>query len=353
MRLSKLREKLSEKGWLGIFITSPANYRYFSGFSGSFAQLLITEKEQFLITDSRYWERSKREAPLFTLVPKQRSKNAAIYPELKQLLMQLGLNGPLGFEDRQISVSDFKDLAEEIPLDWQGAGSLLSDLRMIKDPQEIELVRASVSLNDSVFNEIRNEIVPGVTEKAIKSLIHYRLELGGAETPSFEAIVASGINSALPHHASENKIVNKGELVIVDMGGKLNGYCSDLTRTLIMGQVGERDNEVYQIVKTAQAKALAVIGPGVSCGEVDSAARGYIEEQGYGEYFGHNLGHSLGLEIHEAPSFRTGSEVILQPGMVMTVEPGIYLPELGGVRIEDVVLITDKGREILSCAPKL
>ena len=353
MRLKKLRTQLSEKGLEGILVTSPANYRYLSGFSGSFARLLITPQEQFIITDSRYWERAKREAPNFTLIQKVRANNQKIYPALTELLSQLNLKGPIGFEDREISLSDFRDLEKEIPLDWQGAGSLITDLRMIKDRQEIQLIRESVALNDRVFNSIREQIVPGVTEKAIKSLIHYRLELGGAEMPAFEAIVGSGLNAALPHHASGDRLVANNELVIVDMGGKLKGYCSDLTRTLLLGEVPDKAREIYQIVKTAQHLALEKIGPGITCGEVDEAARSYIEEKGYGPNFGHNLGHSLGLEVHEAPSLRPGSDTVLKPGMVLTVEPGIYLPGMGGVRIEDVVLITENGKEILSKAPKL
>ena len=342
-RVGKLRAQMAKQGLDGVLITDPFNFRYFSGFTGDAGMLLITPEARLLFTDSRFWEQARQEAPEFDLV-----KNPA-YGELNKHFKS---GGKLGFEEKTLSVQSFENLKAALKADFKPVSSAIDDLRMIKDPEEISLLEKSIALNDRVFETVAPRIKPGASEKAVRAEIHYDLEKGGAQGPSFPAIVGAGANGALPHHTPDATKIQEGDLVVVDMGGNREGYCSDLTRTVMVGEVPEKAKEIYRVVAEAQQKAFDKIAPGVPIAEVDKAARDHIAKAGYGEYFGHSLGHGVGLEIHEAPAIYSRSQQKLEPGMVFTVEPGIYLPGFGGVRIEDVVVITKDGYRILSHAKK-
>lgn len=342
-RVAKLRAKMQEQGLDGALITDPVNFRYFSGFTGDAGMLLVTPEAKLLFTDSRFWEQAKKEAPEFKLI-----QNSA-YGELNKYFRP---GGKLGFEEKTLSVESFDNLKSAVPAEFKPLSSQVNELRMIKDAGEISLLEKSIALNDRVFESVEPQIQPGAGEKAIRAEIHYGLEKGGAEGPSFPAIVGAAENGALPHHAPDSTKVQEGDLVVVDMGGNLDGYCSDLTRTVMVGEVPDKAKEIYRVVAEAQQKAIDVIAPGIKASEVDKAARDHIKKAGYGEYFGHSLGHGVGLEVHEGPAISSRSEQILEPGMVFTVEPGIYLPGFGGVRIEDVVTVTKDGCRVLSKAKK-
>ena len=223
---------------------------------------------------------------------------------------------------------------------------------MIKDAGEIALIKKSASLSDRVLKKVIKELKPGVTEKETAAKIHYLIESGGAESFSFPCIVAFGSNSALPHHSPGKTKLKKNDIALIDMGSRFDGYCSDITRTTLLGNVPSKAKEIYRIVKEAQAAALGSIRPGIHCSEIDGIARKIIADAGYGEFFNHNLGHSLGLVVHERPSFAVNDNTVLKPGMLMTVEPGIYIDGLGGVRIEDLILVTEKGHKMISRTPR-
>jgi len=345
-RLSKFREALKEKNIEAALICKPENRRYLSGFTGSAGYVLITAEKAYFITDFRYIEQAKQECIGYEII--EHHQKQPLFTILNDLRLE-----NLGFEEKYTTYSEYMELQKKLtktklfPL-----GEITERLRIIKDPEEIDLIRKAASIADEAFQHICHYIKPGLTEKEIAIELEMLMKKKGASALSFEPIVASGIRSALPHGVATDKKLEKGDLLTLDFGCIYNGYCSDMTRTVILGKANQKQKEVYDIVLHAQMSALESVRPHILSKEVDKIARDIITQKGYGDHFGHGLGHGVGLEIHEAPRVSPSGEEQLEQNMVITVEPGIYVPGFGGIRIEDLVVITEKGKEILSKSSK-
>lgn len=351
-RLIKLRQTLTEKGLDGIFISQPQNRYYLSGFNGSAGYLLITQKEAVLATDFRYIEQVKQQAPDYRLF----QITGALGGWFPKLIDGLGLS-KLGFEAADVTFNLYKAVSESIgknqlALQLMPTDSLIEGIRAVKDAEEIELVTKAVKITDAAFEHIQAVIRPGVTELEVGwELEKFQRERGSQALP-FDVIVASGPNAALPHHKPDTRQIKAGEPIVIDMGARVEGYCSDFTRTLCIGKPDGTFKKVYDTVLGAQLTAIALIKEGVSGAEADGYARAVITEGGYGELFGHSLGHGVGLAEHELPRLSPNSADTLTSGMVFSIEPGIYVPGWGGVRIEDLAVIRDGKLEILSKGKK-
>jgi len=347
-RLQRLRASMREQGLDGYLVTGPENWRYLSGFTGSSGALVIGEKAEVLVTDFRYLTQVREEAPGFTV----RRQEESLWATVAATLQDLGLKR-VGFEAEHLSVDDFYKLKELLPGEiLTPAPGLVAKLRMIKDTGEIERIRQAVAVADAAWQEVLPTIRPGDAEQDVAWRLEEALHRLGASGTSFPTIVASGSRSALPHGEAGDRQLMAGDLVVVDFGCVLHGYCSDMTRTVVVGEPTRRQQEIYHLVLQAQLAAIAGLRPQLTGREGDALARRVIEEAGYGEYFGHGLGHSLGLAIHENPRLSPRENTVLAPGMVLTVEPGVYLPDWGGIRIEDVVVITESGCEVLTASAK-
>lgn len=347
-KISRLRSLFSRSGIEAFFVSNPNNVFYLSGFDGTEGSLLISQDEQYLITDFRYIDQAREEAPDWQIVRREKSMTDA----LKNVLAKLGISR-LGFEGEYVTYNVFSQWQTEL----QGVAlipltSFVEDLRICKDSEEIQAIREAVAVADKAFSHILDFIKPGVREEELAAELECFMRKYGAEKPSFDTIVASGARGALPHAAPSPKKVEQGELIIMDFGAVSQKYCSDITRTVAVGPVSSEQQKIYNIVLEAQVAALNALQPGKTCAEIDAVARNIIASYGYGEYFGHGLGHGVGLEVHENPAVNTRNQGELVPGMVITIEPGIYVSGWGGVRIEDMVLITDTGFQILTQSTK-
>lgn len=350
-RLNTLRRMMKEERVEAILVTSPANRRYYSGFEAddpmmneSSGCLLITRRAQYLLTDSRYTEAAAKEAPLFKVLDYRRGLAAELagLPALKK-------NPTIHFEPEFLTVGLLTRLKEGGPgFRWEPLPFDLDSPRACKSAVEIKLVSKALAITEAAVSALWVKMEPGMTEREAAFFLEAEFRRLGAEGPSFETIVASGPNGSLPHAVPGIRKFRDGDLVIVDCGARYRGYCADITRTKVIGQAKPWQREIYSIVRQAQLMAIKAIAPGVAASEVDRVAREHIAEAGYGPYFGHGLGHGVGLVIHEAPSLspRNGRE--LEPGQIVTVEPGIYLPGRGGVRLEQLVLVTGKGHRLLN-----
>jgi len=347
-RIDALREIINENKLDGLIITKQQNWQYLSGFSGTNAVLLITGEDNYLITDFRYLAQAAEEVTGFHIV----KPFAVIEDTLVEKVTELGLKR-LGFEDDSISYHVYSSYrgkltdVELVPLH-----QAVETVRQVKDTAEISALRKAAEIADAAFDDVLKLIKPGVRESEIALEIECFMRRKGAQKPAFDLIVASGPRAALPHGVATDKTFAAGELVIIDFGAVYAGYHSDMTRTVVLGQPDRRQRDIYELVLRAQERAIEAIKPGVKCSAVDLKARDMITVEGYGANFGHGLGHGVGLEIHEKPGFTPKDDTVLEPGMVLTVEPGIYLNSWGGVRIEDLVLVTADGYEILSKSPK-
>ncbi len=354
-RLEKLRQKLVEKEIDGIFVSQPENRYYLSGFDGSSGYLLITAKDTILATDFRYVEQAKAEAPDYQIF--QIVGSASEW--LPRLISELSLDR-LGFEAENVTFATHRQLSDilnkaQSRLQFVPVDGLVESLRTIKEPEEIELITKAVGIADRAFEYIEDRIRIGMTEKEIAWEIEKFLRENGSQTIPFEIIVASGPNSALPHAKPSQRQINAGEPILIDMGARVEGYCSDLSRTLCLDPPASKEepfNRVYDTVLGAQLAALAMIKEGMTGEQADSLARTVIAEAGYGEAFGHALGHGVGLVPHEPPRLGPNSGELLTSGMVFSVEPGIYLAGWGGVRIEDLVIIENGKVRVMSKARK-
>ncbi|HON00606.1 MAG TPA: Xaa-Pro peptidase family protein [Acidobacteriota bacterium] len=335
-----LRERARAKGWDGFIVTYPPNLYWLLGFSGSSGTALILNDRIELLVDGRYFEQARQETAECIVVQSDR----AFDPALRK---HLPAGAILGFEANHLSYSDYLQLCE-----WHDGGRLraasgwLEELRMVKSAQEIALLEHACRQTVQVHEDFEQQRIAGATERELAGLLEFLSRRRGSEGPSFSTIVASGEHSALPHATPRNVSVDSDEVLLVDFGLKLDRYCSDLTRTSPGKTPGVE--EIAAVVRRAQEAAIAEVAPGVKAKAVDAAARGVIEGAGYGDRFLHSTGHGLGLEIHEPPRLASGVETLLETGMVITVEPGIYLPGRFGVRIEDVVVVTETGCRLLT-----
>ena len=351
-RLQNLRQGLAEREVDAIFISQPENRYYLSGFDGSSGFLLITLQNTILATDFRYIEQAKAQAPDYQIF----QTTGDMEDWFPRLVAELNLKR-LGFEAGHITFVMYRQLTDILDscralLGLVPVDGLVESLRAIKEPEEIELITKAVEITDNAFQHIEDRIDIGLSEKEMAWEIERFLRENGSETIPFDIIVASGPNSALPHAKPSSRVIHSGEPIVIDIGARFGGYSSDLSRTMCLGKTDDTFNKVYDTVLGAQLAALAMIKEGMTGDQVDSLARTVIEQAGYGEAFGHSLGHGIGLAPHEQPRLAPGSTELLTSGMVFTIEPGIYLAGWGGVRIEDVVVLEDGKARVLSTAKK-
>lgn len=347
-RLQRLREELAGRNLEAVLLTNSYNRRYMTGFTGSAGFVLITADRQVLITDFRYVTQASRQAVGYEIVEHGPKPIVTV----RELLEKLKVNR-LGFEQDDVTYGTYRSFAEELgSIELTPTSSLVERLRMFKEPAEIAVMQEAADLADRTFSHILSYLKPGVTEREIALEMEVFIRKNGATSSSFETIVASGERSALPHGVASDRKLGNNEFVKLDFGALYNGYCSDITRTVGLGQLTEKHKEIYAIVLEAQLNVLDKLKPGMTGKEGDALARDIIKKAGYGDAFGHGTGHSLGLEIHENPRLSPLCDTVLEPGMTMTVEPGIYIPGFGGVRIEDDVVITENGVQILTHSNK-
>jgi len=347
-RVAGLREKLEARGLSAMLIGSPINRRYLTGFTGSAGYVLITKEQSYLLTDFRYMTQAPQQATGFKVI----EHGAKVMDTVKELLQSEGI-ASLGFEQDHVTYGVYSGYTEQLtPISLVPVSGLVEELRIIKDAEELKIMQRAADLADETFSHVLTLLKAGKTEREIDLEMEMFMRSRGATSSSFDTIVASGERSALPHGVASDRVIQGNEFVTFDFGALLDGYCSDLTRTVALGSPDPKLKEIYDIVLEAQLHALAHIKPGMTGREADALARDIITRYGYGEYFGHSTGHGLGMEVHESPRLSKASDDILKPGMVVTVEPGIYLPGLGGVRIEDDIVITETGIQILTSSSK-
>jgi len=351
-RLRKLRTSIAEKGLDALLLSQPENLRYLSGFTGSSGWLLISGQNAILATDFRYVEQAKGESPDFEIIQTKQE----LRDWLPGLVSDLGWH-KLGFEANFISYDSSHKLSEaietkQVNLELVPTTGIVEQLRSIKEPEELGFITKAVELAEAAFEQAKAIIRPGITEKEAAWEIEKFLRQEGSEGMPFEIIVASGPNSALPHARPTEKIIRSGEPVLIDMGARISGYCSDFSRTLFLGETDKTLREIYNIVLKAQATAVERIESGMDASQADRLARSIVEQAGYGDAFGHGLGHGVGLAVHEFPTLGPSSSDSLADGMVFTIEPGIYLAGKGGVRIEDMVVLKNGKAKVLSKATR-
>ena len=351
-RLRKLWKLIAEKGLDALLISPPENLRYLAGFTGSSGWLLISGQSAILVTDFRYVEQAKGESPGFEIIQVKQE----LHDWLPRLICDLGWR-KLGFESNFVSYESHHKVSEaikakQINLELVPTAGIVEQLRSVKEPEELILITKAVELADAALEQAKAIIRPGVTEKEVAWEIEKDLRQKGSEGVPFEIIVASGPNSALPHARPTDKTICSGEPVVIDMGARINGYCSDLSRTLFLGGANKTFQEIYNIVLKAQATAIEGTKSKMLASQADQLARSVIQQAGYGDAFGHGLGHGVGLAVHESPRLGLSSSDSLVDGMVFTIEPGIYLAGQGGVRIEDMVVLENGKARVLTKATK-
>ncbi|MBW2021027.1 MAG: aminopeptidase P family protein [Deltaproteobacteria bacterium] len=357
-RLARLRARLQTEPLDTFLVLQGENRRYLSGFTGEDGQfdesagaLFITLERQLLATDSRYETQAQIEAPDFEIY-RYREGLAQALPEILKTLH----TERLGFESVRLSYLQFQRFEEQLKnqnlsVSLVPTENFVEELRMIKEEKELEAIRHALAVSESVFESIRETLSPGVSERELAWAIEKGLRERGAESVAFPPIVASGPNAALPHAIPTDRPVKSGEPILFDWGARLNGYCSDISRTLVLGQPDTTFKTIYQVVQDAQSMAIEVIKPGISTQVIDKTARDYITAKGFGDHFGHGLGHGVGLATHEKPHLSPIRPMNLKVGMVTTVEPGIYIPGWGGVRLENMVVVKEDGAVVLNRHP--
>jgi Xaa-Pro aminopeptidase len=354
MPLDTIRTRLQQRRLDALLVTQPENRRYLSGYTAtdssiaeSAGVLLIPAKgEPLLLTDSRFGLQAEREARGFAVRLYQRGLLAL----LKNLLPGLGIRR-LAFEPHWMlhtAANALIKMTAALEIEAVPLAGLIETLRRCKTAAEIKQIRAAVLLNEQVFQAVYATLRPGQTERQVADRIEQTMRQLGAEGPAFDTIVGAGENGALPHAVPSDRPLRQGEPIVIDMGLRLNGYCADMTRTVILGQPDDKTTAIIRIVRRAQLAATKVIRAGCTGREADRAARNIITAAGYGKHFGHGLGHGVGLAVHEAPALNRRNRGQLAPGMVVTVEPGIYLPDWGGVRLENMVVVKKTGCELLN-----
>lgn len=346
-RVNRLRDILRVKNLEALLLQGSVNLRYFCGFTGSDGALIVTQHQILFLTDSRYTTQAKSEV-MADDVLEYSDKLAAIDHQLNVHLVK-----QVGFESKVLSVDQFHRLETRCAsLMFQAVDEDLSSLRQIKDDDELSFLNEAARLNCVAFQEVFSRIKVGMSEREVALDLEFTLRRLGGEDKAFDIIVASGVRGALPHGIASDKRIESGELVTIDFGTRYNGYYSDETVTFGVGTVSDQLRTMFDVVLRAHDLALETLAISVAAKEVDRVARDYIHEHGFGEYFGHGLGHGVGLEVHESPTLSPRSESLLNVGMVFTIEPGIYVPGVGGVRIEDTVLLSRDGYRCLTQCQK-
>lgn len=347
LKLQKLRKILQEQNIDGILITNEYNRRYMTGFTGTAGVAIVSQNDAVFITDFRYTEQATAQIKDYRIVQHEVTLLEEIATQVKAMGIKL-----LGFERDSVSYGTYELYKNVIQADLVPVSGLIEKIRLIKTGQEINIIKVACEIADHAFTHILDFIKPGKTELDVSNELEFFMRQQGATQSSFDTIVASGLRSALPHGVATNKVIEKGDFVTLDFGALYNGYISDITRTVAVGEPSEKLVEMYNTVLASQLLALEKVGPGLTGIQADAIARDYLTEKGYGEAFGHSLGHGIGLEVHEGPGLSKRSETVLEPGMAVTIEPGVYVPGVGGVRIEDDILITESGNELLTHSTK-
>lgn len=372
VRIQRLNQIMRDRMLDLLLLTDGYNMHYISGYRGHTGCMLVFDECRYILTDARYTEQAALEAPEFVCIDVREQGYAKTikclleeYPNrVKRTTPKASVDRVshksknilrVGFENREISYSQYKvyadilnGIAELIPLD-----GVVDEMRQVKTEEEIERIAKAESIGDMAFSHIVKHLKVGMTELEVAAELEYVMKRAGASGLSFDTIAASGRNSALPHAMPSSRALENGDFLTMDFGCVYEGYCSDMTRTVLIGdRLTEKQKEIYDTVLKSQLAALAMIRPGVKCSEIDKCARDMIRNAGYGEYFGHGLGHSVGLFIHEEPRLSARCDAVLQTGITVTVEPGIYLTGEFGVRIEDLVVVTEDGYRNLTASPK-
>lgn len=347
-RIDSFKGIFPAEGVDSFLVTRPENRYYLTGFTGSSGAVLLTAGESILITDFRYDQQASQQCPHCRVV----MVSETILDTVFRLSAEMDLKS-LGCEGDFITFSQYKLLKENMPgMEIRPITGLVESLRAVKDASELEKIGQAAALSDKAFNHILPYLADGVSEFDIALEIEYFMKKNGAEGIAFQIIVASGHRSSMPHGTATGKKIRRGDLVTMDFGAVLDGYNSDITRTVVIGDPDRTQEKIYGIVLEAQLAGIKAVRAGVRADEVDSAARSVIEGYGYGDNFGHSTGHGLGLMIHENPRLSSRDKTVLKPGMVVTIEPGIYIPGWGGVRIEDTVAVVEECCRVLTKSPK-
>ncbi|GEK91353.1 M24 family metallopeptidase [Alkalibacterium kapii] len=348
-RVKVIQKMMKDQKIEAIVITSPYNLRYASGFTGSTGLSVITQEKAYFVTDFRYTKQAAEQTKGFSII----QNTGPILEEVKTIIEEEKIN-VLSFEKDFVTYTGFDKMRDLLPCELNPVSGLIESLREIKDESEIETIEAAIKITEYAFQEILNFIKPGVTEIEVANKLDFLMREKGATGVSFDTIVASGKRSAMPHGVASDKKIEQGDMITIDFGCYYKGYVSDMTRTIALGDPGEELKKIHQIVLEAQAKVNEAAKPGITGKELDAVARDYIKEKGYGEAFGHSTGHGIGLEVHENPGINYRNDKPLVQGNVITNEPGIYIPDVGGVRIEDDLVITKDGnRNLMSVTKEL
>lgn len=347
MKLTKIRALLKEQGIDALLVTNPYNLRYMTGFTGTSGVAMVSADDAVFITDFRYMEQAAKQIIGFRIV--QHAKT--IMEEVAVQAKGMDLHN-LGFEKEDLTYGLFELYGKLVEAELTPVSGIVEKLRLVKTEDELAILKKAAKIADDAFTHICTFIRPGITELEVSNELEFIMRKFGATSSSFSTIVASGKRGALPHGVATNKVIESGELVTLDYGALYEGYISDITRTVAVGEPSAKLKEIYEVTRVAQELALKGIKPGMTGIEADAIARDYIKSKGYGEAFGHSTGHGIGLEVHEGPVLSFRSATVLEPNMTVTVEPGIYLPGIGGVRIEDDIIMTETGNVRLTHSTK-
>lgn len=350
-RIEKLRAKMAEKNYDGVLVTQAENRRYMSGFTGSSGYLVISQKEAVLLTDFRYTEQAGLQSPDYRV--QQISNDFSKW--FPQLIDDLGIKR-LAFDAYDVSYSMFQVMTKALEgrkVELAPDEYSIELIRAVKEPEEVAALERAQDLTDRAFEYVEERLKPGMTENEIAWELEKYIREHGGEGLAFDTIVGAGPNGARPHHRAGESVIKSGEPIVIDMGAKVDGYCADMTRTVYLGKQDDQFKKIYDIVLSAQLTAENLIASGVTGDEADGYARKIIDDAGYGETFGHSLGHGIGLFVHELPRLSKGQKNILEDGMVFSVEPGIYVTGWGGVRIEDLVVLENGKARVITKARKL
>lgn len=347
-RRSRLKRFFEEYSLKAVLFTNLSNIRYLCGFSGTEGVLLISQDNAWFLCDSRYTAQAAEEVQGAEV----RECAAIRLDTVTALAHEFGLDR-IGFEAAHTNVSAFRRMSEKLTgIELVELGPDLDEIRICKDRAEIELLSSVATLSSLSLAEVLTDIKPGVREVDVALALEFEMRRRGADGKAFDFIVASGVRGAMPHGRASDKTILSGEMITIDFGALKDGYHSDETVTVACGKPGIREQEIHSIVRTAHDLAIEGVRPGISCKDLDEIARSFIRDKGFGDYFGHGLGHGVGLEIHEMPALSPRSTVVLEEGMVVTIEPGVYIPGFGGVRIEDTVVVTGNGCRVITGADK-
>ncbi len=348
-RLARIRKQFEKNRVDAVLLTNLENIRWASGFTGSAATAVVTHDRAVIAIDSRYTLQAKEECPIFEVILPAGGALAAV----NEVLTEANVSA-VGFEADSVTVSRRKQIRKAIAssIKLVPTSRLVEDLRYIKDAGEIAILSEATKLTDQCFSHLISWVKPGITERRVAFEIYKYFYENGADKLAFSSIVATGPHAAHPHAQPSDAVLKVGHMLKLDFGASVKGYSADITRTIFLGEPSNKQREVYNTVLGAQMAAIEAIRPGKKGSEIDAVARGYIKDHGYGEFFGHGLGHSLGAEVHDGPALAPSSKLVLEPGMVLTVEPGIYIEGWGGVRIEDDIVVTDSGCDILTKSTK-